>query len=177
MKTVIAVIILLGAAAVAFAADKPAAPAPSVKAANAERTKTAANEKMVGRTIKILAKTYVRTINLARLKQTHIQRIQGLDDEEYRKTYAYTLALIAESPRLKQEFGLSEEMGRLEAIARLERIDKRTLYRMIDAVPDHVIFKRFSAYMSRSNDELKEGDITKRIEVGWKTFQERRLDK
>jgi hypothetical protein len=131
------------------------------------------SDKIVGSTMKILAKAYVTTVNLPRLKAKHIERISKMDEQSFRVSYARTLGVIRESPLLKSKFGLNENMGRAEAMERLQAIDKNTLCRMIDAVPDTVISARFRSFASRRDDAMRGMETPKKIETGWKSFQQR----
>jgi hypothetical protein len=142
-------------------------------AAFAGEESTWLGDKMIASSVRVMAKTYVRTTNLKKLKRTHIERIKQQDDDTFHTYYTHTLDVIKNSPRLKGEFALDENMSRQQAMERLQKIDKDTLCRIIDAVPDSVIAVRFRAYTASRNDELKGKDVTQRIETGWKSIQQR----
>jgi hypothetical protein len=96
-----------------------------------------------------------------------------MDEGTFRTYYASTLRVIRDSPKLKAEFGLDPEMDRAEASAQLQKMRKKTLYRVIDAIPDEVIAARFREYVAHHDDEFKGKDLPKEIEIGWKSLQQR----
>jgi hypothetical protein len=138
-------------------------------AANAEN-KENFGDRVVGSSIKLMAKTYVLTADLEKLKRTHTARIDGMDDESFRFAYGRTIAVVEASPRLRNEAGLMDRRRARELIAGL---DKKKLCRMVDDVPDAVIAAQFRDFMARRMDRMKGMDLTKRIQYAWSSFVKR----
>lgn len=130
-------------------------------------------ETVIGSSFKLMAKTYVLTTDLEKLKKKHITQIQSSGEDEFRFIYAKTLGVIAESPRLKSDFGLDAYMDRDGAVDKLKGLNKDRLCRMIDAVPDSVIASRVASFMARRVDEMKGMDLTQRISHVWNSFRQR----
>lgn len=130
-------------------------------------------EAAVGTTLKVMAKTYVTAMDLKKFKKRHAERIEQMDEQSFRAAYNNTLTIVKYSPKLRSDFGLAEDLGREEALERLRKLDKKTLCRMIDAVPDKTLIAKFKAFSSRHSDELAGKDIAAQLQIGWKSFTTR----
>ena len=142
-------------------------------ACSQQEPKESFGEAAIGNTLKVLAKTYVTAMDLKKFKKRHSERIQKMDEQGFRQAYANTLGVLKHSPKLQSEFGLSEEMGKAEALQRLQKIDKKTLCAMVDAVPDKVLIAKFKAFSSRHSGELTGKDTLTQVHTGWKSFTDR----
>lgn len=146
--------------------------APSAMCATSDPAaeKASFNDKVVSSTVKLMAKTYVMTTDLEKLKRKHTAQIKSMDDETFSVMYANSLGVIYESPRMKEKFNVPEDMDREEAVKFIQGLDKNKLCGMIDAVPDSVIAARFRRFMARRMDAMKGMDLTKRVQYAWNSL-------
>jgi len=157
-------VVCVAAAAIIFSA---------VIARAQQAEKESFGEAAVGTTLKVMAKAYVTTMDLKKLKKRHTERIEKMDEQSFQAAYNNTLTIVRYSPKLRSDFGLADDLGREEALERLRKLDKKTLCRMIDAVPDKVLIAKFKAFSSRHSDELAGKDTAAQLQAGWKSFTTR----
>jgi hypothetical protein len=132
--------------------------------------KTGFGDRVISSSIKLMAKTYVMTTDLEKLKRKHITQMRQMDDEEFYVRYANTLGVIDESAPLRKICGIGGNLDRAGWEKLVAGLDKNKLYKMIDAVPDEVIAARFRRFMARRMEAMKNMDLTKRIQYAWNSL-------
>ncbi len=135
-----------------------------------QQEKTPFDDRMIGSSVKLMAKAYILTADIEKLKKHHAARIRGMDDDSFRVQYANTLGVIEESPGLRERFGLGAYMDREAMVATVEGLNKDKLYKMIDAVPDKVISSRFKRFMARRGDQMRGMDVPARVQYAWRSL-------
>jgi hypothetical protein len=127
-KIVLGVILSLGFTGVLYAAENA-----SVEA------------KVIGATFKTLAKAYVATTDIEKLKVKKIQRIESMNEEWFAEKYAEIYPDIRKMPpAIPKKYGVTERMTQAQAIRIIRTLDKKKLYEIIDNVPDAVIAEKFN---------------------------------
>lgn len=147
MRKVILTLIFLSLAVNAFAAEQ----------APAKRRETL-KEKFIGTFVKTFAKSYVATHNLEKFKEKNIKKILKMDEAKFQRVYTkiYKEMMVDLPQSLKDAYGVSEDMTREKAIARIKEFtNKRQIYKMINAVPNKMIAQHFKKHKNEFKKTMK----------------------
>lgn len=134
------------------------------------RGKAGLDDRVIGSTVKLMAKAYVLAADVEKLKRKHIAQIREMDDDTFYASYANTLGVIAESPEICRSLAFVRPITREQVIERIAALDKKRLCGMVDAIPDAVIARRFKRFMARRMDEMRTMDPVKRIRYAWNSL-------
>lgn len=130
--------------------------------------KIGAGDRAIASTFKALAKGFVFTVDLEKIKQENTARISAMKDEKYRRHYLKAFAFTQELPAgIRQQYGLGENMTKEEAIKAIRRLNKERVYLIIDAVPDALIAREFRKYLSSVKRDIRESDLVAQINSFW----------
>jgi hypothetical protein len=143
-----------------------------VSASESSAQKPSVEDALVGSMFKTMAKTYLAAVDIEKFKANNISRVNGFNEESFRRHYARFLRVAGKSPRLKKEFGLSPDMAKEKAISLFRSLDKKKLYRMIDAVPDQVVNDEFKLYLSREKIKSRNRNIGDQVKMVWANLQQ-----
>jgi len=100
--------------------------------------------RVIGATFKTLAKGYVATADIERLKAGKIARIEKMKKEWFAAKYAEVYPLLSElPPRLKTKYGVTEGMTKTRAEEIIRGLDRKKMYEIIDNVPDRLVAEQF----------------------------------
>ena len=127
--------------------------------------KVTVQERVVGGTFKAMAKAYIATADINKLKEKNIKRIEIMREDWFDQKYAEVYKVIKDlPPGLKEEYRVTAGMPKSRAIAIIRSLDKKKIYAIIDQVPDPMISQQFNAQFSH-----KEGaaSLTDRIHMIW----------
>jgi len=125
-------------------------------------------DKVIASTFKMLAKGFVFTVDLNKLKQENIARISAMKDEKYKRRYLKAFTLMEELPAgILEQYGLSENMTKEAAIKAVNRLNKEKVYILIDNVPDALIAREFRRYLSSVKQDIKESSLIAQINSFW----------
>jgi hypothetical protein len=94
-------VLVAGMGRPAFAASEPGADG-----------KAGFGDRVISSSIKLMAKTYVMTTDIEKLKRKHIAQMRQMDDEEFYVKYANTLGVIDESAPLRTMCGIEGDINR-----------------------------------------------------------------
>jgi hypothetical protein len=104
---------------------------------------------VVGGTIKNLAKIYVKTTNLSKLKAKYIQVITNMKEERFQKNYRKFFVVYKQLPtNLQQDYVFNENATKSEVINMIDRVNKRDIMKIINKVPCEFITKQTRQYSS-----------------------------
>lgn len=118
---------------------------------DAQKTK----EALVGMAVKSIAKGYIATADLEKLKETNIAKIENMDDKEFKTKYRKIYTELNEIPEdVRNDYGFTEDMEKKTAIEQMRSATKNDLYRIIDSIPDSYIKKHFDAYIAEKHKRL-----------------------
>ncbi len=102
---------------------------------------------VVGGTIKNLAKIYVKTSNLPKLKAKYIKTIANMREDKFQKYYGKFLVVYKQLPAdLKQAYVFTDNADKKEVIEKIQRVKKRDLMVIISKVPSEFIVKQTKIY-------------------------------
>lgn len=130
-------------------------------------------DKIIGSAFKNIAKAYIMVVNLKQFKKDKIAMLQRIEADKFRKRYAKTYAVMSELPKeLKIAYGIDEKMNKEQAIRKINSLDKKKIYGIIDGVPDALIAKHFKEYLAKRKQTLEGNNIIGLV----KDFWERAID-
>lgn len=125
-------------------------------------------DKIIGSTFKNLAKTFIASADINALKQNNINRLESMDEEKFNRHYAEAYEIIKNLPgELKYQYGISGNLSKQEAIELIRSVDKKSLYEMIDAVPDKTIALEFKQYLDQEKVRIQKSNIAQEISKFW----------
>jgi hypothetical protein len=129
---------------------------------------SATTDKMIGATFKALAKAFVLTTDIDRLKRNNIGALERMDDEKFKKRYAEVYEVIKALPtELKSSYRITESMPKGQAIRDINSLDKKKLYGLIDAVPDAIIAQQFKQYLSETKQKILKHSLVMQVTKTW----------
>jgi len=119
-------------------------------------------------TVKNLAKAYVQTADLDKLKAKHIKSLLRISEPKFQRHYAEVYDVLKDIPLpLRTEYGLKRSMTKEETIRIIRQIDKKTLFKIIDVVPDDVIVKEVKNYLHQAY-QVNSQNAIEQIDSLWK---------
>lgn len=131
---------------------------------------TTLREFLVGGTIKTMARVFVKTSNLTRLKTKYIKQIATMKDDKFRRNYSKFYVVYTQlPPDLKESYSFRENATKTEIIAIIERVNKKDLFTIINKVPSEFIVAQ-TRYYSQPKDKQQEPVDEKRL---WKRIIEK----
>jgi len=108
-------------------------------------------ENLVAMTLKTLAKGYVLTMDVTKVKTKEIKKISGMNDAKFHKQYQRVYDVLKGIPsQMRVRYGLSENMTKQKAIENIGQMQKKDMMKFIDGVPDKVIVKEVNDYFKRT---------------------------
>ncbi|TRZ95808.1 hypothetical protein D4R78_02355 [bacterium] len=125
-------------------------------------------DKLIASTFKTLAKTFVATADMNRLKKDNIRRLNKMDEAKFRKRYAKVYETIKGLPiQMRLKYGITEGMTREQAIRSIESVDKPDIYRLINSIPDTFIIAEFKQYLSRTTQQMQNSNLIAQVNKLW----------
>lgn len=130
--------------------------------------KQAWEDVLIGSSFKTLAKAFVATADIKKIKRANIEKLDRMDDEKFKKRYLKAYDVVKDlPPDFKKTYGISEAMSKEQAIKNLKILDKNKIYELIDAVPNKTISRQFKDYMLIYQDEFEGLDLRGKIQKFW----------
>ncbi len=122
-------------------------------------------------TIKILAKIFVQTADLEKIKTRQIKALSKMKEAKFQKRYAEIYNVLKDVPlELRIHFGITEHMTKTEAIKKIRHTDRNDLVEIIDKIPDPVIVKYVRDCLRQKEYQLKDRIFLQQIDSLWKKF-------
>lgn len=144
------------------------APTPSRLSSEATSKDEDFSDKVIGSTFKLLAKSFVAVVNIAELKKYNIKKINKMDDEKFRKHYGNAYPIIKDLPEwIKTQYGVTENMSREQAIQNTASLNKKDIYKILDAIPNRFIADKFRIYLRDSKEEIENSNVIVQIKRFW----------
>lgn len=115
-------------------------------------------EKVIGRMVKVFAKTYIATSNLKKFKEKNIRKIRKMDEAKFQRVYGkiYKEMMVDLPQSLKDNYGVAEHMTREKAIVQINAFtNKKKIYKLINAIPNKMIAKHFANHKDEFNKTMK----------------------
>ncbi len=129
------------------------------------------SDKIIGSTFKIMAKTFVKTVNMDKLKSVNIAKLQKMSDDKFAKknlkVYEFTKDLPLD---LKEKYCVSDHMTRQQAIDNINSLDKKEVYALINKIPNTLIATKFRQYVNNSRQKVVDSNLVGYIKNMWSGF-------
>ncbi|MDP2980706.1 MAG: hypothetical protein Q8N67_01385 [Candidatus Omnitrophota bacterium] len=104
-------------------------------------------QKVVGKTIKIVARIAVATTNIEKTKKRLVNKLRLMEDKQFRAQYAEFYELVKDIPRdIKIAYNVTPAMTREQMIENIESLDKKNIYKIISSIPDKTVAELFKEY-------------------------------
>lgn len=125
-------------------------------------------DKIIGAAFKNIAKVYIMAVNFKQFKKDKIALLKKIDENKFRKRYTKAYAVISELPKgIKAAYGINENMNKEQVIRKINSLDKKKAYVLIDGVPDAVIAKHFKEYLAARKQGLQSSNIAGQAKNFW----------
>ncbi|MFA4888206.1 MAG: hypothetical protein WC628_01345 [Candidatus Omnitrophota bacterium] len=135
----------------------------------AAQPQPSAGEKLIGSTFKTLAKAFVASADIEKIKADNLRKIRKMPQEKFQRRYDKIYQVIKDLPdTLKKQYNISENLSREEAISLIQPLNKEGLYKIIDAITDSFITCQFLAYLRETKQKLQQNDFIQQIHRFWK---------
>ena len=106
--------------------------------------------------IKNMAKIFIKTSNLPKLKTKYIKMIEAMQEDKFRKNYMKFYVVYKQlPPDLKESYIFTEHASKTEIIRVIERVNKGDLLAIISKVPSEFIVDQTRFY-TRPKDNQQE---------------------
>ncbi len=125
-------------------------------------------ERVIGSTIKNLAKAYILVADIDKLKKSNVAKLEKMTDAQFYQRYFRVYEIIRDLPQeTKSLYGVNEQMTRLDVIAKVSAWDKDTIRGFITAIPDKVITDHFKNYLKRKRIALQKSSLAQQAQAFW----------
>ncbi|MCR4338154.1 MAG: hypothetical protein NUV91_10155 [Candidatus Omnitrophica bacterium] len=130
--------------------------------------KASNEDKIISATFKTLAKAFVATTDIEKLKKKNIDKLNKMDEEKFKKKYAETYKIIKDLPApLKTRYGIIDKMTKEHAVRNIHSLDKKKTYEIIDAIPDAIIAREFKESLEKEKEQMKNSNVVEQIQKSW----------
>ena len=120
-------------------------------------------------TIKVLAKAFVQTADLEKIKTKHVKSLLKMNEEKFQKRYSEIYDVLKDIPlELRTHYGVTEHMTKEEVIRDVRSLDKKDLIQIIDGIPDQAVIKHVKNYLRHKADQAKDQIFLQQIDSLWK---------
>lgn len=124
----------------------------------------------VGGAIKNLAKLYVRTSNLPKLKAKYIKQITKMKEDKFRKHYMLFYDVYQElPPDLRQKFVFTDATTKTEVIQKIDTLKKKDLIIIINKIPSDFILRKTRYYSNKQRDPAPNAPEKNEMQI-WKNI-------
>jgi hypothetical protein len=104
-----------------------------------------------------LAKGFIAVVDVEKLKQNSVARINKMDEERFYARYMDFYEHLYDQPLFSETYGLREDLSREEAVEKIKTLDKPRMYAIIDSLPDVVINNEFKRYLFKNKKQAPQG--------------------
>lgn len=131
------------------------------------------SDSLIGATFKGLAKAFVATADIEKLKKANIEKLEKKDEARFRKQYLKIYDVAKDCPALSKRYGLNEDLSKEQAIDEIKAIKKEDMYAALDLMPDSVIANQFRIYLKGQKQKMEKSNLVKQIEQLWNKMTSR----
>lgn len=132
-----------------------------------DRAGVSIEDRLISYTFKTIAKTFVSTVDINKLKEGNIKKLDKMNEEKFRARYIKAYAVMEKCTFLAVRYGINEKIDKAQAIGIIRALDKGAIYEIIDAIPDTVIAVQFRRYIYRKRQEITGKNLFERIDQVW----------
>lgn len=128
-------------------------------------------DKFIASTFKLLAKAFIRAVDIDKLKQSSVDRIDKMTEAKFQKQYTRVYLTVGRIEFLRKHYGISKDMTKAKVKEKIKLLDKSKIYAIIDAVPDEIIVEQFRQFLSETKDNAEKTSIAEEIHRFWDKMQ------
>lgn len=119
-------------------------------------------------TFKTLAKGYVATVDLEKIKKNQIAHLNKMNDEKFKKHFQKVSLVLKSLPsEFRIKYGLKDSMTKEDITEKISRLDKKDINQMIDDVPDAFIVFQFKQYLGSLKEDFEQSNVIQKIHEFW----------
>ncbi len=105
-------------------------------------------EKVISSTVKTVVKTAVAVTNLEKTKKKLVNKLDAMDEEEFRVRYAEFYKLIKDLPEdIKTTYKVTPYMTKDQMVKNINSVNKKEIYAIINRIPDKTVADLFKEYL------------------------------
>lgn len=132
-------------------------------------------DKVIGSTFRGLARTFVAMTDINKLRDNSITKVEKMSDGKFNKKYAKAYDILKDLPEdIKLQYAITEQMTRQQAIANMKNLNKKEMYKLINAIPNNLIANAFySNFKQENNVTVKKETMVERVENAWQSMMQR----
>jgi len=132
-----------------------------------------ASDAIIGSTFKTLAKAFIATADIDKLKQINVYKLAKKDDAKFRTQYAKIYLVLKQCPAIVSKYGLTEDLTKKQAIEKLKSLNKEDMYWALKSVPNRVIADEFRKYILDEKQALKNSNVVEKVKQVWNRMIEK----
>ncbi len=126
-------------------------------------------DKAISSTLKSLAKAYVATADINKLKAKYTQKLEKMGGDKFKDRFPNVYDLVKDLPdSMRQEYSILSNMTAQEAVVIAKKLNKNRIYQIIDAIPDETIISSFNEYALKAHDPTANEGMMSKINSVWK---------
>ncbi len=130
--------------------------------------KPSLEDKLIASTLRTMAKAYVATANMDKLKENNAAKINRMSEERFDRRYAEAYPALKSLPSgLRARYGITDHVTRSHVVKTVMSLDKKKIYELIDALPDAVIAEQFKLYWARKGSDTPNRTMPEQIKAFW----------
>ena len=130
--------------------------------------RVSAIDHLTASTFKALAKGYVATVDLERIKKDQIARLNKMNDQKFKKHFQKVSLVLNSLPsELKIKYGFKDPMTKEDVVKEIGELDKKNLNQMIDDIPETFIIFQFRQYLAGLKEDFGQNNIVRKIHEFW----------
>jgi len=102
------------------------------------------SEKVVGMTFRAVMRVCIMASDIDKLRKNNAVKVNEMSDEDFIAKRARVYDLVKDLPEsIKKDYAISPDITRQEVVKGIEKLDKKRLYTIIDALPDQALARMF----------------------------------
>lgn len=149
-------------------AEEPVAEDAAAVEENTAISKPSVSDKIIGATFKMLAKSFVRVMDIEKLKKNNIAKIEKMNEGKFEKRRSKIYSFTKNLPEnIRKSYAITPDVSRQEVITQIKLMDKRAFYEIIDKVPDQVIAGYFRQEILEGKEKLAKSNTVEEIRKFW----------
>lgn len=130
--------------------------------------KTTLTDNIIGSAFKSLAKAFIATADIEKIKKNNAEKLKKMDEARFRKRYEKVYNIIKDCASLTEAYGLDKDLTKQQAIEKINSLDKKGACKIVDSVPNSLIANQFKLYLNEKKQEIEKSNLSLQIQRLWK---------
>lgn len=133
-----------------------------------------ATEALVIGTVKNLAKIYISTIDIEKMRKRGLEELNAITDKEFNKEYAKVFIYVDEIPKYYvKHYGITKNLTKQKTITLIKKLSKKDLTLMVKNTPDKIIIDLIYDYLDEEGIDHSDGLSLGIIQTSWTRITEK----